>query len=403
MADGSWLPQSYWCTADTHRFATRRAFFRVSWRRAPARCGSERVARRIRGASGPRPIRRGTVCVTSICVRRICTRCWRSGSSGCHLANGNDVVTGRAGRPPEPAMAGGPPLPQSCWYAADDRSGATRRAFFCVSWRRAPARCGSQRVARRIRGAPGALPMRRERMRHEHMRAAHMRSMLAIGFVGLSRGERQRCRHGSSREAPRARNGWRAPAGAVVLVHGRRPIGATRREFFRVCRRRAPARCAAERYASRAYAHGAYALGRRAPSRCARNDRSSPDTSAGGGPPPDAPRTYASRAYACGAYALDAGDRVRRAVSWRTATMSSRVEPGRPPEPAMAGGPSWRSRIGARPTPDRATRRAFFALAGAGGPPDAPRNGMPHEHMRAAHMHSMLAIGFVGLSLGERQ
>jgi hypothetical protein len=44
-----------------------------------------------------------------------------------------------------------------------------------------------------------------------------------------------------------------------------------------------------------------------------------------------------------------------------------------------------------------------FALAGAGPLLDAPRNGMPHEHMRAAHMHSMLAIGPLRSSLDERQ
>jgi hypothetical protein len=75
-----------------------------------------------------------------------------------------------------------------------------------------------------------------------------------------------------------------------------------------------PARCAAERSVV-----ARYMSRRRAPSGCAAE-------------------RYASRAYARGAYARDAGDRVRRAVTWRTAMSSSRVEPGRPIEPAMAGG-----------------------------------------------------------------
>jgi hypothetical protein len=50
-----------------------------------------------------------TVCLTSICTRRICSRCWRSGSSGCFLTNGNGCrhESSREG-PPSPQWLAGP-------------------------------------------------------------------------------------------------------------------------------------------------------------------------------------------------------------------------------------------------------------------------------------------------------
>jgi hypothetical protein len=169
-------------------------------------------------------MRRGTVCLTSICVRRICTRCWRSGSSGCHLANGNDVVTGRAGRPAEPAMAG-------------DAAGAV----VLVHGRRSIGRHGGLSFALAGAGPPpdaarnessptyqvgvGPLPIRRGTV---CVTSICVRRICTRCWRSGSSGCHWRTAMMSSRVEPgRPPEPAMAgePAAAVVLVHGRRPIG----------------------------------------------------------------------------------------------------------------------------------------------------------------------------------